>query len=149
MTNRGTMYRFETERQQHIAEHGSFLYCPEHDTLCSFMEKTWETGCRCSRKPCIVEDPEYIALRKRQEETAAQREAAERRYRAEEMDAAPIRTQNKSWEVLQREKIHRLEEESRQAYRRNWPRIGEAKLHEAILLRRELRRRTGKDEDDV
>ena len=143
------MYRYEEERQQHIADYGSFLYCPEHDTLCSFMENTWETGCGCNRKPCIVEDPEYIALRKRQEKTAAQREAAERRYRAEEMDAAPIRTQNKSWEVLQREKIHRLEEESRQAYRRNWTRIGEAKLHEAILLRRELRRRTGKDEDDV
>ena len=143
------MYKYENARKKHIEIYGSFLHCPKTGCLCCFMEEQWKTGCECTRTPCILEDSEYIALKKRQEETAAQREAAEKRYREEEKDAAPIRTQNKSWEVLQREKIHRLEEESRQAYRRNWPRIGEAKLHEAILLRRELRRRTGKDEDDV
>ncbi len=135
------MYRFEAERQQHIAQYGSFLYCPERDVLCSYMEDTWKTGCRCSRRPCVLEDPEYISLKKRQEETVAQRSAAEKRYREEEKDAAPIRMQSKSWEVLQEEKIRRLEEESRQAYRRNRPRVGEAKLHEAIMMRRELRRR--------
>ena len=77
---------------------------------------------------------------KRQEIAVARREEAEKRRCGEE-HAAPIRTQNKSWERIQMERIRRLEEESSEAYRRNRPRVGEAKLHEAIMLRRELRRK--------
>lgn len=135
------MYRFEEQRQQHIEEYGSFLYCPERGNLCSFMEEKWKTGCSCSRRPCILDDPEYIALRKRQKQNIEKRRAEEKQYREEERDAAPIRTQSKSWEVLQMEKIRRLEEESARAYRRNRPKIGEDKLYEAMRLRRELRRK--------
>lgn len=136
------MYRFEAERQQHIAEYGSFLYCPERDSLCSFMEETWKTGCSCSHcRPCILDDPDYLALKKRIEQNIEKRAAEEKRHREEEKDAAPIRTQSRSWEVLQMEKIRRLEEESARAYRRNRPKIGEEKLYEAMRLRRELRRK--------
>lgn len=130
------MYRFETERQQHIAKYGSFLYCPEHDTLCSSMEKTWETGCSCSRKPCILEDPEYQKLQER-----IRRNVARRQGKTKEEKQDNIRRQTKTWEERQLEKIHRLEAESRKAYRRNRPKVGEDKLHQAIILRAELRRK--------
>lgn len=130
------MYRFETERQQHIAKYGSFLYCPEHDTLCSSMEKTWETGCNCSRKPCILEDPEYQKLQER-----IRRNVARRQGETKEEKQDNIRRQTKTWEERQLEKIHRLEAESRKAYRRNRPKVGEDKLHQAIMLRAELRRK--------
>lgn len=130
------MYRFETERQQHIAKYGSFLYCPEHDTLCSSMEKTWETGCSCSRKPCILEDPEYQKLQER-----IRRNVARRQGETKEEKQDNIRRQTKTWEERQLEKIHRLEAESRKAYRRNRPKVGEDKLHQAIMLRAELRRK--------
>ena len=141
------MYKFEAERQRHIAKYGSFLYCPEHDTLCSSMEKTWETGCSCSRKPCILEDPEDIALKERQARTREKRKLEEEKKRDAgiEEESAPIRTQTKTRRDLMLEKIQRLEKESENAYRRNMPRIGESKLYEAMKLRRQLRREESKD----
>lgn len=127
------MYRFEEERQQHIKEHGSFLYCPEHDALCCYMESKWETGEDCSRRPCIIEDPEYQRLQ------AKIRRNVARRADLEPEEHAAIRRQTKTWEQQQLEKIARLEEESRRAYKRNRPKAGEDKLHQAIMLRAELR----------
>ena len=60
-------YRFEAERQQHIEEYGSFLYCPKHGNLCCYMENVWETGEGCGRTPCIAEDPEYQKLQEQQQ----------------------------------------------------------------------------------
>lgn len=141
------MYRYEEERQQHIAQYGSFLFCPEHGNLCSFMEETWNTGCGCGRTPCIIDDPEDIELKKRQAENRRKRDAEEKlRREAEKKEPpAPIRRQTKSWRDIQVERIQRLEEESEQAYRRNRPRIGEEKLHQAIILRRQLRRKENID----
>ena len=133
------MYKFEEARKQHVTEHGSFLYCPRRSVLCSFMEDEWKTGNTCDRKPCILDDPEHQKLQKRIEENRRLNE--ERRRSAPEEE--PIRTyrrQNKYPEDLIMDKIRRLEEQSREAYRRNRPKTGEAKLHEAILLRRKLRR---------
>lgn len=135
------MCRFESERQNHIAQYGSFLYCPERNVLCFFMEEKWKTGCDCRRMPCVLDDLEDIALKKRQKENLARRHAAEKKAREEEEQAAPIRRQTRSPETLQLDRIHRLEEESRLAYRRNRPNIGEAKLHEAMMLRRDLRQK--------
>lgn len=141
------MYRFEVARQRHIREYGSFLHCPKTGQLCSFMEATWETGRACSRRPCILKDPEYIALKKKQEENRKKRETEERRRRqaGQEETPAPIRRQTKTWRQFQIEKILRLERESSRAYRRNKPRIGEEKLNQAIMLRRELYRKEQRD----
>ena len=132
------MYRFETKRQQHIEEYGSFLYCPKHGNLCCYMENVWETGENCGRTPCIIEDPQYQMLQAR-----IRRNVARRDEKKPEKEERPnnIRRQTKTWEEQQLEKIDRLEEESRQAYRRNRPKVGEDKLHQAIMLRAELRRK--------
>lgn len=130
------MYRFETERQQHIEEYGSFLYCPKHGNLCCYMENVWETGKDCGRMPCIVEDPEHKKLQER-----IRRNVARRQGKTKEEKQDNIRRQTKTWEERQLEKIHRLEAESRKAYKRNRPKVGEDKLHQAIMLRAELRRK--------
>lgn len=135
------MYPFEESRQEHIQKYGSFLYCPVRDTLCSNMEDEWKTGNKCCRQPCVLDDPDYIAMTKRQEIAVKKRMAKERKSREEEEDAAPIRMQRKTREEMLREKIRRLEKESTEAYRRNRPQIGHEKLNEAMILRGQLRKR--------
>lgn len=135
------MYRFEAERQQHIERYGSFLYCPKKDNYCFFMEKEWETGCACSRTPCIVDDPDYQKLQKTIRKNVEERN----RKRQKEEPASPIRRQTKSRQDMQIERIKKLEQESAEAYRRNRPRIGEEKLNQAMQMRRELRGRESKD----
>ena len=80
---------------------------------------------------------------KKQEENRLRRERIDREKRKQEEKDPPqkIRTQNKYPEDHIMDRIKRLEEESRVAYRRNRPRVGETKLHEAIVLRRKLRRK--------
>ncbi len=136
------MYRFEEQRQQHIEVYGSFLYCPERDNLCCYMEEKWKTGCSCSRTPCLMEDPEYQKLQARIRANVKRRE---RQKPEKEETVRRSRRQTKSWKDIQLEKIERLEEESRQAYKRNRPRVGENKLYEAMILRRELRRKESND----
>lgn len=120
-------------REEHLRRYGSMLFCPDRDTLCVFMEGMWGTG--CERATCIRDDSEYQKLQRRIE-TNKRRIAEKRR---EEESGAPIRTQRKTYEQLQWERIRALEEESQQAYRRNNPKRGEAKLYEAIRLRQKLR----------
>ena len=127
------MYRFEEERQKHIKEFGSFLYCPKHGNLCCYMEETWVTGRECARTPCIVEDPEYQMLQARIRKNVARNKAEPK----EQQDN--IRRQTKTWEESQLEKINRLEAESRRAYKRNRPKVGEDKLQQAIMQRAQLR----------
>lgn len=131
----------EDIRKERVAKYGSFLVCPQRDTLCSNMEERWKTGCDCSLKPCILDDPEYIALKEKQKRNMQKRLIEERELLEEEKNAAPIRRQTKTWEELQHRKIARLEAESRRAYRKNMTGTGERKLHEAIMMRKELRRR--------
>ena len=128
------MYRFEAERQKHIEEYGSFLYCPEHDTLCCYMEDAWTTGEGCRRRLCLCEDPEYQKLQERIRKNVARRKAAK------EEPQRNIRRQKKTRRESQLEKIQRLEEESRKAYKRNRPKVGEDKLQQAIILRAQLRK---------
>ena len=134
------MYKFEEARKQHVTEHGSFLYCPRRSVLCSFMEDEWKTGNTCDRKPCILDDPEHQKLQKRIEENRRLNEERRRDAPEEEEPRRIYIRQNKYQEDLIMDKINRLEKESREAYQRNRPKIGERKLHEAILLRRKLRR---------
>lgn len=132
----------EELRKAHVAEYGSFLYCPERSTLCVFIDGFWDVGCG-REEGCILDDPEYQALLKKQEENRRRRERIDRESREHEAKDQPqkIRTQNKYPEDHIMDRIKRLEEESRVAYRRNRPKVGEAKLHEAIVLRRKLRRK--------
>lgn len=127
-------------RKAHIEEYGSFLHCPARSVLCEFIDGHWDTG--CGREGCILDDPEYQAMKKKQEANRLRMEKLERKRREHEKKEPPqkIRTQNKYPEDLIREQIHRLEKESRLAYESNRPKVGERKLHEAIVLRRQLRR---------
>ena len=141
------MYKYESARKKHIKIYGSFLHCPHTGHLCCFMEEQWKTGCECTRTPCILEDPEDIALKERQAQVREKRKLEEEKKRDAgiEEESAPIRTQTKTRRDLMIEKIQRLEKESENAYRRNMPRIGESKLYEAMRLRRQLRREESKD----
>lgn len=134
------MYPYEAERQEHVKQYGSFLYCPEHETICSFMESTWKTGSRCSRTPCIKEDPEDIALqeriRRRRERIAA---GKKEQKPAEKPQIRDQRNMTVSIEQKIMDEIHELEEASKEAYRSNNPRKGEDLFHRAMQRRMELK----------
>lgn len=129
-------------REKHLKEYGSFLYCPKRDVLCVIMEGQWATGCE-RQGGCLMDDPEYISMREVQRENRARndRQAREEAERKKKDPPAPIRTQNKYPEDLILKRIEKLEAESREAYRRDRPKVGERKLHEAMVLRRSLRRK--------
>lgn len=136
-------YKFEAERQEHMQKHGSFLYCEDRDTLCTFKEEEWRTGQRCSRRPCIIDDPENIAQQKRIEQNRKAQIETERQHRKEEKDAAPIRDQRnqiKNYINMKLDEIHRIEERSRQAYQNNRPKEGDTLFNRARIMRGELRR---------
>ena len=132
-------------RKEHVKRYGSFLWCPDREKLCSFMEEALCRSGKCERDLCILDDPEYQKLKERQEKNRIRREKIEKAEREEEKrdPPAPIRTQNKTEIDLIKDEIRRLENESRMAYSRNRPKLGESKLHEAIVLRRKLRRKIG------
>lgn len=125
----------ETRRLEHVKKYGSFLYCPERDTLCAYQEENVRKGTECAREPCILDDPGYIELKK----IIERNRTAASQNRSTQEDAAPIRRQNKSRQDQLREEIQRLEREARLAYRRNRPKIGEQKQYKAMMLERELR----------
>lgn len=129
----------EELRKAHVAEYGSFLYCPERSTLCVFIDGFWDMGCG-REEGCILDDPEHQKLQKRIEENRRLNEERRRDAPEEEETRRTYIRQNRYPEDLIMDKINRLEKESRKAYQRNRPKIGERKLHEAILLRRKLRR---------
>ena len=128
----------EEARQEHIRKHGSMLYCVERDTICAFMQDAWITGCQ--RSLCILDDPENIALMKRIELKRAENARLEKR---KDEKAAPIRNQTgriRSYKQIKLEEIHRLEEQSQQAYHNNNPRQGETLFNRAQIMRGELKR---------
>ena len=132
-------------RTEHIKEYGSMLHCPDRDTLCEYMNGAWLTG--CTRGGCILDDPEHQRLQERIEENRRKNADVHRKEKEEERELK-IRTQNKTEEELIMKRIQRLEEESARAYHHNRPALGEATLHEAIVLRRKLRRKS-KERKDV
>ena len=130
----------EELRKAHIAKYGSFLFCPKRDVLCVHTEEALcKTGV-CEKQLCILDDPEYQKLKERIRKNFEKNER-NRQNNPPEEEPIRIRTPRKSPDQYIWAKINRLEEQSREAYRRNRPKIGEAKLHEAIVLRRKLRRK--------
>ena len=130
----------EEARQAHLEKYGSFLYCPERDTLCAFIEHSWETG--CPRDGCILDDPEYQALVKKQEENRSKQLERERKRREDEAAAAKVINQQnmiQNYVNKQLAEIHRLEEASQRAYPRNQPRRGDELFGKARIMRGELR----------
>ena len=126
----------EAAREAHIKMYGSFLYCTERDTLCTFMDGAWETGCK--RETCILDVPGYIALQNRIEHN--RKRAAFRKK--EDSKAAPIRNQKnmiRSHEQRLKDEIRRLEEESQEAFRDSRPADGETLFNRAQIMRGQLK----------
>lgn len=129
----------EIRRQQerHMKKHGSILFCPERNTICTFMFGAWEIGCQ--RALCIKDDMDNIALQKRIEI----RRTAEKKERRCEEQAAQIRNQTgriKSYRQQKLDEIHRLEKKSQEAYHNNKPKQGDALFAKARFLRGELKK---------
>ena len=138
------MENTQEQREQHLKKYGSFLYCPDRDTLCVHMDGMWMTG--CEREGCILDDPEYIALKKKQERIAAERAAAERAEKMKEREERKNtqirdqRNQIKSYEEIEMEAIRRLEEKSRQAFYHNKPEEGHTLFNRAGIRRQQLKK---------
>ena len=131
----------EQARQEHLAKYGSMLYCPERNTLCSFMDGMWMTG--CERDGCILDDPNYQALKRKQEAIKEQRMEEERQQKAEERESEQIRNQTKmarSYIDRTLEEAHRMENLSQKAFHRNKPNLGHDYFNRAKHLRFEAYR---------
>ena len=126
-----------------MQKYGSMLFCPERETLCFYMDGMWATG--CERDGCILDDPEYQKLqeviRKNREDSFRRQVEAERKA----VEAAKRNAEKEKRERFIAEKmkeIHRIEEMSREAYRRNRPRRGDELFEKARSMRIELKRQT-------
>ena len=127
-------------RQEWLNKYGSFLFCPERDTLCVHMDGMWMTG--CERPQCILDDPEYQILQKRIEANREAADAAARKERKKEEKSAPIRNQKnfiQSHKDRMMDEIHRLEEASQEAFWKNKPNLGQQLFNRANIKRQELR----------
>lgn len=126
------MRNLEQKREKHIQKYGSMLFCPERETLCFYMDGMWATG--CERDGCILDDPEY---QKQQEVIRKnQKKAAEEAKRNAEEEKRERFIADKMKE------IHRIEEMSREAYRRNRPKRGDELFEKARSMKIELKRQT-------
>lgn len=137
------MRDLDREREEHMQKYGSMLFCPERETLCIYMDGMWATG--CERDGCILDDPEYQkmqeVIRKNREESSRRQAEAERKA----VEAAKRNAEKEKHERFIAEKmkeIHRIEEMSREAYRRNRPRRGDELFEKARSMRIELKRQT-------
>lgn len=122
----------EDIRKRRVEEFGSFLYCPERDTLCSFRDN--EMGI-CPRAGCILDDPDYKKLQKR---INRNRQINEANFVPEEPQTN-IRTQNKTKQQIITEKIKREEALAERMYKKNRPNAAEAALLRAQILKGELK----------
>ena len=118
--DRKELSAIEKAKKEHFERYGSILACPERDTICSFMDGAWISGCR--RVPCIKDDPEDIALQLRIKEKRRQT-AAEKKESAD--PPAPIRNQSKLEERRMQQRVDQLYADAREMYRNNKPRIAE------------------------
>lgn len=121
----------ETIRQERIDKYGSFLYCPEWDTICSFRDT--EDG-TCGRTECLYEDPEWLKLQERIEERR------KNRVTIPEEPQTNIRTQNRTDADILKESIWRKEAEARKCYTKGWTRKGDRLTYEIVRLRGKLSR---------
>ena len=136
-------------QKKHFERYGSILYCPERDTICAFMEKNVKDNVKCTRVPCIKDDPEDQELQKRIEKNRRQALKEESKRIQEEKDAAPIRDQRnfiQSHIDKEMKEIHRLEEASQEAFRRNKPGLGHTLFNRANIKRHELKEWQDKNE---
>ena len=120
-------------RQAHLEKYGSIIYCPDRDTLCSFMDNAWETGC-AREGGCILDDPEDQALQARIKKSRQEKE----RLDAEEREAEHIRNQKnevRNHIDRQMQEVHRLEKMSQEAFRNNRPNKGHELFNKAKFLR--------------
>lgn len=124
----------EDVRKQRVAQYGSFLFCPEWDTVCDFRNTPDGS---CGRSLCVREDPEYIRLQMRIEENRRRNEAMG--VNAPEAPQTNIRTQNKTDKDLLKDLIWQKEKEARRCYERGWTRKGDSLTYEIIRLNTRLR----------
>lgn len=126
-------------RKQRIEEYGSFLFCPEKDTLCFGMDNPEGI---CERALCFLEDPEYIAQQKRIAKTMEENVRKEQAEREREKlkPPAPIRRQTKTKAQYLQEKIQYKEEKARSLYRANKPKAADSIMHEVTILRGKLQK---------
>ena len=132
----------DISRQEWLDKYGSFLYCPDRDTLCVHMDGKWPTGCEL--EICIKDDPEYQKLQERIERNRQAAAEEHRMQKAAEKKSppAPIRDQRNRIQAYRKKKmdeIHRLEERSQEAFHRNNPGLGHTLFNRANIMRRELK----------
>ena len=126
-------------RKKRVEKYGSFLFCPRRRVLCFGRIEDAE----CKHESCILDDPEYKALRDRIEENRKKNEAlriAEAEKEKEEARAAPIRKQRKTAIELLETEIARKETYAKACYRGNNPRKGDSVIQEVMRLQGKLRR---------
>lgn len=131
-------------REERVKKYGSFLFCPEKNTLC-FGTDT-EDG-NCKHEHCLLDDPAYL---KKKAQIAVRIEENDRREREErrreaQAPPAPIRRQRKSAADMLREQIERKERFARTLYRENKPRRADAVMHEVMVLQAKLRKLNEKE----
>lgn len=120
----------EDIRKARVEKYGSFLYCPEWDTICSFRDT--EDG-TCGREECLHEEPEWLELQERIEENR------KKHTTKREEPQTNIRTQHRTrQEILQRE-IDRKSAEARRCYRKGWTKKGDRLTYEILHLERKLK----------
>ena len=124
-------------REERIKEYGSFLYCPEKETLCFGMDNPEGI---CERVLCFLEDPAYIEQQRRIERTREEnaRRELEEKKRGKASPPAPIRRQTKTKAQLLEEEISSKESKARYLYRMNKPRAADSIMREVNMLRSRL-----------
>lgn len=123
----------EDIRQVRVKIYGSFLYCPDRDTLCFAMDNEYGI---CERGICCLDDPEYQALQRRQKYNQKKNEERKRKEAEEERLARKnIKNQSGCVNRAKQDQIQELEERSRQLYRQNKPDLAETAFLKAQILR--------------
>lgn len=126
-------------RKARVEKYGSFLYCPDRDTICSFRESE-DGSCRRS-EGCVLDDPDDIALQERIEKNRIKNTQAEKEKK-EDMPA-PIRRQTITREQQLIDEIKHKEEKAAWLYKRNWPGPADNAMYEAAILKNQLRKIQG------
>ena len=125
-------------RKERIKKYGSFLWCPERNTLC-FGINTPEGSCKYSR--CLLDDPAYIAKQAEIDRRIQENARQERLEKAQEKQI--IRRQTQTREELLEKEIAYTEAKARRLYRDNKPRAADLLMHKAMKLNAELRKIRG------
>lgn len=130
-------------RKERITKYGSFLWCPERNTLC-FGINTPAGTCKYSR--CLLDDPAYIAKQAeidRRIQENARRERLEKAQGKIDKEKQIIRRQTQTREELIEKEIAYAEAKARRLYRDNKPRAADLLMHKVMKLNAELRKMRG------